>query len=80
MEDATTLRVYWGPNEEQIAQEHHEVSKTITVSLMDMLPLLAEAFDSKRTWLRDFQDDEITISDDLYEMLMAYQHHWRPSA
>jgi hypothetical protein len=35
---------------------------------------------SQRTWLRDFADDEITISTDLYEVLLAYQHYRRPSA
>ena len=35
---------------------------------------------SKRTWLKDFEDDEITISRDLYEVILAYQHYQRPSA
>ena len=28
----------------------------------------------------DFTDDEITISSDLYEVILAYQHYRRPSA
>ena len=35
---------------------------------MDILPLLSDAIQSERTWLRDFADDEITISMDLYEV------------
>jgi hypothetical protein len=42
--------------------------------------LLADAVRNERTWLRDFADDEITISTDLYEVLLAYQHCRRPSA
>jgi hypothetical protein len=30
--------------------------------------------------LDDFRDDEITISSDLYEVILAYQHFRRPSA
>ena len=47
---------------------------------MDVLPLLSDAVRSDRTWLRDFADDEVTISMDLYEVLLAYQHYRRPSA
>ena len=39
-----------------------------------MLPLLADAVASQRTWLSDFEDDDITISADLYEVLLAYQY------
>ncbi|MGA2035652.1 MAG: hypothetical protein ABSG68_25670 [Thermoguttaceae bacterium] len=75
------LRVYNGPQEESstisIAENHRE---DITVPLTEVLPLLADAVQSDRTWLRDFADDEITISMDLYEVLLAYQHYRRPSA
>jgi hypothetical protein len=50
------------------------------VSVGEVLPLLADAVGSQRTWLKDFDDDEITISTDLYEVLLAYQHYRRPSA
>ena len=33
----------------------------------------------KEKW-GDFTDDEITISADLYEVLLAYQYYRRPSA
>jgi hypothetical protein len=45
-----------------------------------VLPLLADAVNSRRTWLMDFSNDEITISADLYEVILAYQHHLRPGA
>jgi hypothetical protein len=76
------LRIYRGPGEDTIADrplhsaEHHE----ITVSVGEVLPLLADALASRRTWLADFEDDEMTISADLYEVLLAYRHYRRPSA
>ena len=77
------LRVYYGPHEDASAvdaQETQRKRQTCTVPLMDVLPLLADAVRSERTWLRDFEDDEVTISMDLYEVILAYQHYRRPSA
>ncbi|OHB86687.1 MAG: hypothetical protein A2V98_11030 [Planctomycetes bacterium RBG_16_64_12] len=54
--------------------------QTVTVTVAEVAPLLADAVQSERTWLRDFEDDEITISTDLYEIILAYQHYRRPSA
>ena len=80
--NASHLRVYYGP--EDPAQvgiaENQTQREMVTVPLMDVLPLLADAVQSERTWLRDFGDDEVTISMDLYEVLLAYQHYRRPSA
>ncbi len=81
--NASHLRIYHGPAEgpAQVGiaknRTHREM---VTVPLTDVLPLLADAVQSERTWLRDFGDDEITISMDLYEVLLAYQHYRRPSA
>jgi hypothetical protein len=79
---AHQLRVYYGPQEEgnQTATQLHSRRQTVAVPLMEVLPLLADAVQSERTWLQDFSDDEITISMDLYEVLLAYQHYRRPSA
>jgi hypothetical protein len=48
--------------------------------LGEVLPLLADAVASRRTWLSDFEDDKITISADLYEVLLAYQYYRHPAA
>ena len=76
------LRVYYGPQEESstVALADRTRSDGVTVPLMEVLPLLADAIRSDRTWLNDFADDEINISMDLYEVLLAYQHYRRPSA
>lgn len=75
------LRIYSGPEEmttSTVAKDSHR--HQVTVPLMEVLPLLADAVNAERTWLRDFSDDEISISMDLYEVLLAYQHYRRPSA
>lgn len=72
------LRVYSGPYED--AADTLPMRPTVSVSLCEVLPSLADAVKHRRMWLEDFQDDEITISSDLYEVLMAYQNFRRPSA
>lgn len=78
------LRIYYGPQENQseavALQDRSQRRETVTVPLGDVFPMLLDAVRSERTWLRDFEDDEITISTDLYEVILAYQHYRRPSA
>ncbi len=76
------LRVYYGPQEEStnVRVADGRVRDSVNVPLMEVLPLLTDALRSDRTWLRDFADDEVSISMDLYEVLLAYQHYRRPSA
>ncbi len=75
------LRVYCGPSEEDASVDVLPSKQaTVTVPLGEILPLLADAVRSDRTWLRDFAQDEITISMDLYEVILAYQFYRRPSA
>ena len=75
------LRVYYGPEKLQGPHTKHATQEDLVqVRLGEILPLLADAVRSQRTWLRDFEDDQVTISTDLHEVLMAYQHCRRPSA
>jgi hypothetical protein len=78
------LRIYYGPQENEAMTKGLDVATSapdrVTIPLGDVFPLLAEAVRSQRTWLRDFADDEISISTDLYEIILAYQHYRRPSA
>jgi hypothetical protein len=57
-----------------------ELPRRVRVPLGEILPLMVDAVQAKRTWLRDFAEDEVTISTDLYEVILAYQHYRRPSA
>ncbi|MFM9198150.1 MAG: hypothetical protein ACKOWG_20895, partial [Planctomycetia bacterium] len=58
------LRVYTGPDLSQpsvgVLEQPHDNS--VRVSLGEILPLLADAVASNRTWLTDFKDDEVSIS------------------
>jgi len=76
------LRVYYGPDGDASSTLERTPSarETVTVPLGDVFSLLADAVRSERTWLKDFANDEITISSDLYEVILAYQHYRRPSA
>jgi len=77
------LRVYTGPDAASVGspvvQDAHEPN-TVRTTLGDILPLLADAVTSNRTWLTDFEADEITISSDLHDVLQAYRHFRRPVA
>ena len=44
----------------------------VTVSVGDLVPLLIDAWQTDRTWLQDFRQDEVAVSEDLYEVLLAY--------
>lgn len=75
------LRIYHGPETPSVTVAETSVERhMVSVPLGEVLPLLADAVRSQRTWLRDFEDDEIRISADLYEVILAYQHYRRPSA
>jgi hypothetical protein len=76
------LRIYYGPHERQTmtTMEVSSGPSRVTVPLRDVFPVLADAIRNQRTWLRDFADDEISISTDLYEVILASQHYRRPSA
>ena len=73
------LKLYRGPVEQSAATVHSD-DDVVTVSVGEALPLIADAIASERTWLADFEGDDITISRDLYEVLSAYQYFRRPSA
>jgi hypothetical protein len=77
----TNLRVYRGPETSATLRTASKIGNpTVTVNVGEVLPLLADAVASQRTWLGDFENDEITISADLYEVLMAYQYFRHPAA
>lgn len=79
---ASRLRVYYGPDEEALSALSATIPMRdeVTLPLGEVLPLMLDAVRARRTWVDDFSDDKITISTDLYEVLLAYQHFRRPSA
>ena len=79
----TRLRIYYGPPDDDAAASLNtarDVRETVSVPLREIFRTLADAVRNEKTWLRDFEDEEITISSDLYEVILAYQHFQRPSA
>ena len=74
------LKVYHGPQTQTPDIDSGHADSKISVPLGQIFPLLAEAVQSNRAWLQDFSDDDVTISSDLYEVILAYQHFRRPSA
>ncbi len=63
--------------EDEAPEESHQ--NTIPVRLVDLYPLLAQAYRDNYVWLRDFEDDQILVSPDLYEVVRAFSD-CRPSA
>lgn len=76
------LRIYCGPQTEGAValKPARNERETVSVPLSEVLPALAHAHLSRCSWLSDFEDDEIVISSDLYEVILAYQHFRRPGA
>jgi hypothetical protein len=74
------LRVYYGPSEAEHSEFASPPPHKVTIPLGDVLPILADALRDRRGWVDDFLDDEITISTDLYEVLLAYEHYRRSGA
>jgi hypothetical protein len=63
------LRIYTGTDESTAISE-----PKMTVTLGEISDILADAVLSRRAWLSDFQQDQIQITPDLYEVLTTY---WR---
>lgn len=76
------FRIYYGPQDDVSATvlPSEPQKSTVTVPAGEVFRILSDAIQSNRAWLRDFESDEVTISADLYEVMLAYQHVRRPSA
>jgi hypothetical protein len=69
------LRVFPHPEEEQ----EDLINPSNSIRLSELYPLLAQAYRDNYVWLRDFEDDELLVSNDLYEVVRAFAD-CRPSA
>ena len=45
----------------------------VRVRLADLLPIVAVAERMNYAWLKDFLDDEVAVSEDLYEVMQAFR-------
>jgi hypothetical protein len=60
------LRVFTGYSADTAAP-------TVTVSFREFRRIVLDAQSLQRTWLRDFESDEIQVPEDLFEVLTAYR-------
>ena len=66
---AARLKLYNPPKTEVDDRPDPEVC----VRLGDLLPLAAMAQRMNFIWLKDFLDDEVAVSHDLYEVMQAFR-------
>jgi hypothetical protein len=74
---AVQLRVY-PPSADDVAASSPQ-PPCVRVRLGDLLPLITLAQRYNYLWLQDFLDDEVSVTQDLYEVLRAFRTY-RPSA
>ncbi|QDV37824.1 hypothetical protein [Tautonia plasticadhaerens] len=72
------LRIYPRPQDEPEV-EAESASPGRPIRLSDLYPLLAQAYRDNFVWLRDFEEDELLVSNDLFEVVRAFSDY-RPSA
>jgi len=66
---ATRLKLFTPPAEESEPATEPDVR----VRLGDLLPVMAMAQRMNFIWLKDFLDDEVAVSQDLYEVMQAFR-------
>lgn len=69
------LRVFPHPDDDCA----ESTSPAIPVRLSDLYPLLAQAYRDNYVWLQDFEEDQLMVSNDLFEVIRAFTS-CRPSA
>ncbi|MBL4886603.1 MAG: hypothetical protein JKY95_19015 [Planctomycetaceae bacterium] len=61
------LKIYTGEDDSAAEEEAKH-----TMHLGQIAQVIGDASRSERTWLSDFEDEEVQVSADLYELLTAY--------
>ena len=69
---ATRLKLY-RPAEEDTLVEDAASEPDVRVRLGDLLTVVAMAQRMNFIWLKDFLDDEVAVSQDLYEVMQAFR-------
>ena len=70
------LRLFPRPEDSEFDDSNHP---SVPIRLVDLYPLLARAYQDNYVWLRDFEEDQILVSNDLFEVVRAFSDS-RPSA
>ena len=64
------LKLFVGDDEQQ---QGNSAETPVTVSLEEFARVLSDAVSWNRTWLQDFADEPVIISQDLYEIVRMSQ-------
>ena len=46
----------------------------VKMNFGNLLPMLEEAISSQRVWVKDFADEEIRVSTDLFDVIQAFRY------
>jgi len=69
------LRLFTGED----LDDSPSTDEQISVRFGEIRRALTDALRWDRTWLRDFEDDQVSVSSDLYEVISSFSR-LRPSA
>ena len=75
LDDNTSVRMSYQQASSPASETSQPDSDKVTVYWGDILPLLADAVKSKRSWVQDFDGDQVVISRDFHEVLCAYRRY-----
>ncbi len=67
---ANRLKLYAPPH---VEESEPILEPDVRVRLGDLLPVVAMAQRMNFIWLKDFLDDEVAVSQDLYEVMQAFR-------
>ena len=67
------------PRPEETSRTKSFTHPVVPIRLVDLYPLLAQAYRDNYVWLRDFEDDQLLVSRDLFEVVRSFTN-CRPSA
>jgi hypothetical protein len=70
------LRLFTG---EDLDVDSPSSNEQVSVRFGEIRRALTDALRWDRTWLRDFEDDQVSVSSDLYEVISSFSR-LRPSA
>jgi len=56
-----------------LANQTDDGSNRVEIRLQDFASMMMDAAATNRAWVQDFQDDQLAIPRDLYEVMLAYQ-------
>jgi hypothetical protein len=71
--DDSLARLRGDSDPHELFEDYQTPEPTVRVSLRDLLPLVAMAQRMQFIWLKDFLDDEVTITEDLHQVLQSFR-------